>query len=836
VARLAVTSPGLEAIPRGEGLARAFDPLVPESAAIEAVRVETIYEVRTGEPFVRLTTRFENTGDEPAPIFAYGDLWMRGGRSMRAFVADALTPESSRGFHHTSFSRSNILSSFDAMARFSHVAMSGLPTWPPITYALFSPERSASGRSFFGVSGEHVTLALSFLADDGWPDFGALRFATGSRAQLEPGEHFVVERRLLVVEQAHVAAATDVILPLLGVASLETGVEGAVEPASVRTVVQVETAAGAPVTSIATDLRGRYRAVLPPGDYALHLRAAGRTPEHRRVRVEEGGFAPVEVLRWPALATLRFAPAFADGGPGRIVIQGLAGTPDPVLEPELLDFRLDGVLAPSASETNALWFVGNASDVPEASLAPGRYALTATRGLEYEAQQAVVALEQPGDVATVEPFDLERVAVLPDHVSADLHVHAQASDDSGTPNEQRLRELVAAGIDLFVATDHDHVADYRSALETLGLGQQIRVVTGVEVTSSTPSFAAPWTVGHHNAWPIAHRPLAHRAGAPESQEFALGELYSNLRREHGVGVVQLNHPRGREAGLEEGSYLTHLGTLGRPADPTRPLSVHPNRALLEPAADGTRPLDFDAIEVMNGNAWDQYRATRQDFLWLLRQGVRRTATANSDSHGPDELAGLPRNYVRIPDDAGRDVATFDSALRAGRSFGTTGPLVTHFSVNGASMGETVGAPGGEVRIAYQVAAASWVPRGEVRLLVNGEVVFVSNEGLGVVPLRLGRDAFVTLEAGVPLDVDPAVWKATHPGLYTEVLAPGFLPAAFTNPVYVDVDGDGNWSAPGLPPTAAHRRQELAWAAAAALALGGVFAGSSHRARRRARAP
>jgi hypothetical protein len=34
------------------------------------------------------------------------------------------------------------------------------------------------------------------------------------------------------------------------------------------------------------------------------------------------------------------------------------------------------------------------------------------------------------------------------------------------------------------------------------------------------------------------------------------------------------------------------------------------------------------------------------------------------------------------------------------------------------------------------------------------------------------------------------------GVYAE-LYPGFTPFAFTNPIFVDADGDGAWTAPGL---------------------------------------
>jgi len=58
-------------------------------------------------------------------------------------------------------------------------------------------------------------------------------------------------------------------------------------------------------------------------------------------------------------------------------------------------------------------------------------------------------------------------------------------------------------------------------------------------------------------------------------------------------------------------------------------------------------------------------------------------------------------------------------------------------------------------------------------------------------VELHRDGWILAEAGWTLD-DPEL----PGGLYAE-LAPGHVPLGFTNPVRVDVDGDGRWSAPGL---------------------------------------
>ena len=53
-------------------------------------------------------------------------------------------------------------------------------------------------------------------------------------------------------------------------------------------------------------------------------------------------------------------------------------------------------------------------------------------------------------------------------------------------------------------------------------------------------------------------------------------------------------------------------------------------------------------------------------------------------------------------------------------------------------------------------------------------------------MRFEADSFVTVEI------------EGRPGRVYSALAPGFAPFAFTNPIFVDADGDGQWTAPGLP--------------------------------------
>lgn len=812
-ARIVVSSSrGLSSLPRGSWLQRLRDLLVPDPEELRNVFIETEYRVRRGEPFIYLATTLRNAGEDDAPVFAYGDVLMRGARALRAFTGNTLDPSTSRGFHHLAFDRSRLSTAGDAMAPFTFLSAPGSRGYPPIAYAFFSPERTAQGQvPFFGVTDDQVSMMSAFLFEHNWRRLSAFRIWRASRKKLPAGASWTYRRRLLITGRSNVSSTTDVMFPLLGYATGKSGVIGRVRPKQVPHVLHVTDAVtGAPVTTMDTQTSGRqagnYHVVLPPGNYVLLIQAPQRSVAKRQVEVPQSGFADALETLTPEPGYLRFEPGFSDGQPARIIIKGEGNTADPVFEPELLDFRVDGARIPSATETDSLYFLGNDTDPRRVAIPPGIYRLIATRGLEHDVASDVARVEGLGREAPVSQLRPRRVIDLPEYLSADLHVHAQASDDTNLPNAMRLRSYVTEGVETLVATEHDRVPFYAPALNTLGVRDRIRVIPGAEVSSSAPNPQAPWTIGHTNAWPLRHDPLAHRRGAPPSQELTLPDLYTLLRNEFGVGVVQMNHPRNRGAG--ERGYLNRMGPEGRAYDPDKPITRSPNDLLLAPGSDGrTRAIDFDTLELMNGPSLAQFRRVRKDLYSFLKQGFRRTGTAVSDNHDLQRPA-LPRSYVHFPPGlAGFDASAFNTAIREGRVFCTTGPLFTRFRVNGGRIGDDVSAPEGRVAIAITVAAAPWVPLEEVRVLINGEVarVFRSLPPLEDAKttrleeefeLHLDRDSFVTLEAGVSLPKDPDAPNTPPGGVYSEV-APGFVPMAFANAIYVDVDGNGQFDAPGL---------------------------------------
>ena len=296
--------------------------------------------------------------------------------------------------------------------------------------------------------------------------------------------------------------------------------------------------------------------------------------------------------------------------------------------------------------------------------------------------------------------------------------------------------------------------------------------------------------------PLPFDPLAYRGGAARGEGRRLRGMIAEVRALPGRRVVQLNHPRSKRGEVSDLNYFTHLGVVGEPFRRTEPLSAWPNQVLVErDPATGLRDLDFDVIELLNGHSMRQFRAVRSDWYALLLQGEFRPAVANSDSHDASELVGYPRTYVRMPEGAATDPASLDAdlfiaALAAGRAYGSTGPLLDVWletDSDRTGLGGLHGHADGVLRVS--VRTAPWIPISELRVLQSGREVHraaISPDATAAIAVTFERDGFLTVE----------VTGGRGPDY--ERIAPGFTPLAFTNPIFVDADGDGRYVAPGLP--------------------------------------
>ncbi|MEP7125624.1 MAG: CehA/McbA family metallohydrolase [Byssovorax sp.] len=478
---------------------------------------------------------------------------------------------------------------------------------------------------------------------------------------------------------------------------------------------------------------------LPRGCMHLRFTAPGHAPTP--------WFAPATAMSQtlPLSGTLRFT--VTERGkkamPARVLVRGIAPTPDP-------DWGDD----PSVGA--AVNVVYSDKGVGERELPPGKYQVSIGRGFEYTDvdQEITVA---PSAVADVKA-ELERVVDTRGWISADLHLHAVPSPDAPQLLEDRIRALVAAGVEVGVATDHNAVTDYAPTIRSMGLEREIASVVGDEITTKEPYF------GHFNAFPLpSGAPPIPWKGRMPRQIFAAAHAAGPLGE---IPIVQVNHPRMGDIGYFD---LLHLDREDLPGFFRR-----------APLAD----MGFEAIEVFNGDHYnhiDAVDAVLKDWFALLNAGFRFTATGNSDSHKLTyQEAGAPRNFVLVPSDdpAAFDQRAFLDAIRRGRVVVSSGPFVK-LEINGQPVGSTI--PAGPAKIHVIVDAPPWVTIDRVQIVRRGEVL---KEWTGLTRGAGARFLDATLDE--PLRKGEwVVAIARGSKAMTYLHRSGALPFGFTNPIWID---------------------------------------------------
>lgn len=466
----------------------------------------------------------------------------------------------------------------------------------------------------------------------------------------------------------------------------------------------------------------------------------------------------------PAAGTVDFAITRRDDGialPVKVMLRGLGRTPDPT--PRGLQ---DG---PGFTEGRALYLLQGRGRV---ALAPGRYAVTVTRGPGWTAHTAPLTVT-PDGTARVEAT-LQRV--VPDGwTAADLHLHMEMSPDSTVSLPARVGALACNGVEFAVATDHNRVTDLAAAVRAAGLDNWLTILPGAEVTSAGTRL---W--GHFNAFPLvpADDSTSPEAAAPPYYGVAPQALFQGVRA-MGATVLQVNHPRmaPRIGYFDLAGFDPATGTAG------------------SAFAEG-----FDAVEVFNG-LWlespDQVRADLVDLVALGRRGVRVTATGNSDSHRVlFQEAGWPVTWVQTAPTPRETLgARVLSTLRAGMTAVGSGPFV-QLTVNDTPPGGTVRlGPGRSVTARVRVFASAWVAVDRVELWRDDATV-------QTLPITAAPTDGLRWEGTVdiPITQDAAVlaWVMGDAPLPDVLPLRAARALGFTTPVWVDADGDGRVR---LPPRA-----------------------------------
>ncbi len=394
-------------------------------------------------------------------------------------------------------------------------------------------------------------------------------------------------------------------------------------------------------------------------------------------------------------------------------------------------------------------------------LPEGEYLIHATRGMEWSRDSRAISVGH-GKSPHVK-LKLRHEVDTRGFVAADTHIHTLTFSGHGDASvEERMITLAGEGVELAVATDHNHHTDYRPYQEKLRLNDYFTPVTGNEV--STPA-------GHFNAFPMDPK-----GEVPPFRGLTEWVAVVDGIRAKGGKVIILNHPRwpNRETNTFLRNELNRLtGERG-----------------------SGMAVTFDAMELVNSCVSETnstYLLT--DWFALLNHGETIKAVGTSDSHSVNDPVGGGRTYVRSSTDnpAKINVDEMCKNILAGDCSVSEG-IFLDVSVNGRfTMGQVAPVKGRSVKIKARVAAPSWVTPRRVVVYLNGREM--SSQSLNP---RKGKSFDQTLTFNLPAPShdahlvcavfgdDPAVpgWRTSNP-----------FSLAVNNPVFLDANGDGVYSSP-----------------------------------------
>ncbi len=453
---------------------------------------------------------------------------------------------------------------------------------------------------------------------------------------------------------------------------------------------------------------------------------------------------------------------------------------------------------------------GAAASAAGMYFSPGDYLVYATRGpLSYLDSLPVKAFE--GQLDNSHGFVVVPAPLPSAWTSFDVPGPTQATTGGFNPGEM-LTSAVSENVQVVARTEEDVLTDatalqteFRAEIDIPAVSDAQRVPIGSDpfvVGARSSSLADGFTTALFTPAPTTDR----NGGARPSRGWTLADFITQA--EGGFTIV--HRPRGPNG----------LFTL-RGFNRTAPLGSGANAwwNLTGPLSLGKRQGDFDAIELLRAEGCDpadptawfaEFKTVRADWFALLNQQGPGTFTKglglSSARFSLDTPVGLARTYLKLGAVINQTtLGPVLDALRSGAAVASTGPLLD-VAINGVSPGGLVSGTGASVTLSISLYAPGWLPVDEVRVVVNGATPiqvplasftasttdFRLRTATVTVPMPVGKDAWVVVEAGVPLNTTGAYL----PGTPWNKIMRGIYPIAVTNPIFVDVNG-GGYTPPGL---------------------------------------
>lgn len=363
-------------------------------------------------------------------------------------------------------------------------------------------------------------------------------------------------------------------------------------------------------TDVGTDpIRdGRFRMALPEGRYVFLAQDGDRATSALTPLKVSGSSELTFWLIEPGALEYRLVDERGEPSPGRAIIgRCLPGAACQKDSDCSADRCQAGACACERSRLRALELGGarmadgvlfhhqTANGQGRVELPPGDYEVVFSRGPHRSIDRRRFTIR--AHVATSVQGQLVRAVDRAGWSSADFHVHAEPSLDSGTGLSDRVTSFLAEDVDFLSSSDHDVLTRYQPLIERMGARDKLGSHVGVEVTTQE--------IGHFVGFPLRYREWTEGADpkrlfgndAPEWREKTPGQIFDSLRELAEPGeprVVQVAHP------------YTYFGFYG--LDPKRLEPSELILALFNPLLKAENfSSDFDSMELINSKGMDLIR-------------------------------------------------------------------------------------------------------------------------------------------------------------------------------------------------------------------------------------
>ncbi len=625
-----------------------------------------------------------------------------------------------------------------------------------------------------------------------------------------------------------------------------------------------------PINQIETDDGGAFLATLPPGSYNYRVLADDRdtgATASITIKAHEQTGALIQ-MKSPSTVAVAVIDELGRHAPAKVTLIASFDTANQGKDPRTFLFSLPfgERRRPTAFDGGNRFIEGawwTKDGRVEAHVRPGTYDIVVSRGPEYELTTKRVTVSDGAFVA--EQLVLKRAYTTDGWIGGDFHIHAQPSTDSGTPIDARVISCAAEGLEVAVATDHNYVTDYAPVIAASGLDPWLLGIPGMELTTFEMGhfngyplrIDAGSTRGGEFVW----------ANQPPQKLF---DQLRALAVDPANSIVQVNHPRQQVLGYFAQFFIDSLtaepytpaGILGVFApygDEFQPdkmsydfdavelltgrkiENVHTYKAPTPlPPGPFPNPQPVPGQVVVGGDGKPSFPGVVETWFTMLDRGHKATGMGTSDTH---HLLGDEPGYARTLLFVGKGKDTpggftredVVKAIKGHHAITTSAPFL-EMTIGSGMIGDTIVAQGGSIDVRVRVRTPSWGAVNHLVVYSNSAIVAdqVIPAGQGTdyettVHLNLTKDSWVVAEVegtsnlfpvSTPVELPPldatVIIKALSAGLdlsslpVTAKLKPNQIhqstPYAITNPIWVDIDGNG-WNAPksALPRTAGPSR-------------------------------